>query len=734
MQAVVSQSEQAGGSRRRLVLSCLLLGLADVLALAALAAYALWAALPHFCGDAERELARQTPVRRYVDRHGEELLLEPTYDAQWRLPVPLARISPAVQKVMIGAEDGRFYSHDGVDRLAVLRSLWMNVRHGSVKSGASTITMQLAGLVLGRERTLSRKLRQAGMARRLEWRHSKAWILENYLNRILYGGKIYGIEAAARHYFGRSAAELNTGEAALLCGLPQRPNAFRPDRHPELALGRRKMVLTMLEENGLLAAGEAERILREEPVRLRDFRLPSPLRSQEWKRTDHLLAMARREARNSLTVAVSVEPWLQRQLEQALRQQQGRMRGVRDGAGVIIDNASGEVLALVGTLDFMAKPAGQVNVAICRRTAGSTLKPFIYAEAIDGGFICAETILSDAPLRFGNYAPGNYDGTYAGGVTAATALSRSLNTPAVRLVARLGVKRFLDRLQTLGLQRWKTWQDNAALATKLGLSVTLGTGGYRLLDLAGAYAALARGGTFVLPSCLHRAEEKSRAAVPVFTRGTAAMVTAMLSERPLEGGMAGVAWKTGTSTGNTDAWCLAYTTEYTVGIWFGNKDGSGAPALVGGTAAAPCAAAVLNAMYRDHVPAPFRTDDCLESVELCARTGLRAAVGCTVQAGQKAAGIPLRPCRQCGQPEKQRVCILKPQPECYIADGRRALRLPVAADRADVHWYLDDIHLGCLPRGARIDCRLGRHLLRAVSEEENILPGTVAFTVSERVK
>lgn len=706
----------------------------DVLVLGCLALYGAWVAAPHFCGDADVVLLAQTPVRRYFDRSGQELLLEPTYDYQYRIDVPLSSISEPVKRVIQGAEDGRFYRHDGVDRLAILRSLWLNVSHGRVKSGASTITMQLTGLVLGRERTFRRKWLQAGMARRMEWRHTKDWLLENYLNRIPFGGKIYGIEAAARYYFGMSASMLNMAEASLLCGLPQRPNAYRPDRHLPLARGRQRRVLTMLEDRGVLGEGEGKRIYDEEPLRFRDFRMPSPLKRGGYRRTEHILMLARREAKDGLDVYTSLEPTLQGMLWTTLREQVRKYHRVRDGAGVIVDNSTGEVLALVGTLDYDSPLGGQVNAATSRRNPGSVLKPFIYAEAIDGGLLCGETLLSDRPLRYGSYAPGNYDGRYMHGVTATEALSKSLNTPVVRLVSQLGAFRVLKTFGKLGLLHRGYDTEVGALAREYGLSLALGTIGVKLVDVVAAYRLLAIGGsgrgiTYLRGGRGRGAERR------VYTAGTCALVTKMLASRGLPGGLDGVSWKTGTSTGNVDAWCVGYTKEYTVGVWFGNKDGATSQELVGADVALPVVSSVLASLYRNGAPGVFDIEGDLDKVVLCRKTGLRAGGMCMETTdGVKPRGIPLRSCGSCGmrRPVRQSVQILRPMPGRYVAGRNGRLTLNVESVPGDVYWYVDGKYIGELPSSGRLSFGLGRHQLHAVSPDEGVATGSVRFEVVGR--
>ena len=697
------------------VLSALLLGLL------------FWWLGPWLVADPMRALSQQTPVRRYVDSQGRLVHLERTYDHQWRLPVPLAEMSKPVLQATLAAEDANFFSHAGVDYGAVLRAFQQNARHGRVISGASTITMQLAGMASpGRRRSWSRKIHQAFQARLLERRYPKERILAEYLNRVPFGGKLHGIEAASWYYFGKPAAQLNVAEAALLCGLPQKPNAFRPDRHWARARARQKLVLQMMERRGLLGSGEAERIYRDEPLPLRDFSLPSRLAQLAKCRDGMYYAQAKAEAAAANEVTCYLQPELDELLLRTLREQVRRLPGVRDGAAVLLDSGSGAVLAMIGTLDFASSQAGQVNAAVAVRSAGSTLKPFVYAEAIDGGILVEDSVLLDAFVRYGEYAPGNFDGRFHGRVSAGEALSLSLNTPAVRLLAALGPVRMAARFDSLHL-----WPKNSTAANPAAhqLAMTLGTAGHSLLDLTAAYAVLARGGDYLPARC---AAGVPAPRVSVFTPGCCAMVSQMLRRRPLPMSSVDVAWKTGTSNGHRDAWCFAYTPEYTLGIWFGNKDGTAAAVLTGAGAAAPAAAVVMTALYRNRpLPAWPSTETMFKTEELCAKSGLTACSRCTTtRPGTVLCDVPLQTCRSCQNEKAAKVMIVSPAPGNYVADpATQTAALSLRAQPANVRWYVNNRYVGELPEAARMTFGPGRHLLQAVSTGNQVKSARVTFSV-----
>ncbi len=654
-----------------------------------LAGFAAWVFAPDFVPDPMIGLAEQTPVRTWLDREGKILWQERTYDAQWRFPVPLEKISPHAVRVILAAEDAAFYEHCGVDYLAVMRACWQNLISGRRISGASTISMQLAGMVLPGKHDFKRKFLQAAMARKMERLHSKEEILTEYLNRIPFGGKIYGIEAAARYYFGLSANELNLAEATLLCGLPQKPNYYRPDRYPARAKERQRIVLKLQTRRGKMTEEEAARILTQEPLRFRDFRYNA---SFELAGSPGELFHAFRQTPD--TAAQMVNTTIDRELHSKvlsiLKTHRDRLTDVHDSAAVLIDNRTGEVPVYIGTLDFADKAAGQVDSVHAARSAGSTLKPFIYAEACRGGWLTSATRLWDAPIRYGDYTPGNYDSMYYGRVTAAYALSHSLNTPAIRLVAMLGEQRMLETFRSFRIPLKQMDKERTP-----GLSLALGSDGSTLWNLTRAYAMLASGGNLfepVLGKGGTRDQNKS-----ILSREVCTMISAMLRERPF--GFSGIdaAWKTGTSNNNCDAWCFAYTPDYTLGVWFGNKDGKRSPDLVGATAAVPPAAEIFELLYQGR-PLP-RWDDAnsvLELRELCTRSGLTPGAFCTDRCRQPVIpGLPLRACRTCDPDQRTVFKVISPSAREYqIPPGKNRILLKLSAGGKDAVWYLNNCRIG----------------------------------------
>ena len=358
--------------------------------------------------------------------------------------------------------------------------------------------------------------------------------------------------------------------------------------------------------------------------------------------------------------------------------------GVRDAAAVLLCNATGETRAYVGTMDFDRKPDGQYDAARGVRSAGSTLKPFIYAEAVAGGLIGPDTVLLDAPVRWGGYAPGNYDGAFRGAVTAADALSHSLNTPVIRLLARLGEGRVTAAFARRGLECPDQVRTN-------GLALALGSAGYRLVDLTRAYRNLA-----------------------ISTNAADRTVMEMLRTRPLPGTDHEVAWKTGTSNNNRDAWCFVCTPEWTLGVWFGNKSGARSERLVGAEIAAPAAAEVFEMLYAGRPGPVWPPSSALG--DLKGFSGLRGFKDLKGFDGFKGA---------------RKTTILSPGPGDYqLKPGETNVVFDLSADPADVCWFTDGKVLGTSPMTHSAPFAPGRHVLLAIPVDPAYPSATVRFSVS----
>ncbi len=549
---------------------------------------------------------------RYYDCNDALFAVKRGSDYRWIFPVTLAEVPLQMQRDVIMVEDRRFYEHNGVDYTAMLRACWQFVTSGRTISGGSTITMQVVNQYCGRGRGIVYKLRQMGMALNWERKYTKAEILTQYFNMLPYGGKLCGIEAAARYYYGRSTSELNRAEQLLLTGLPQSPNRFRPDRNPDRAVWRRNIVLIILQRSGAISEQEAEAV-KALPLRFRDFNLP-PWPSQVENELTQLLSSRYAAMREFHT---TIDLRLQNALRAHLTAGRDRLDGVHDGAGVIIENDTCAVRAIVGTLPDGDPRSMQTNAALAWRSPGSALKPFIYGEALNGGLIVADTILDDSPFVFSDYHPSNYDGEFRGEVRAEDALANSLNIPVLRLLKRLTVKRMLALLTPMHLFQPDALPDEK----RVGLTLALGGAEVQLLTLASAYSSLGeyRNAHFLTADLDANAQYKR-----YWLPGTRVMLLKMLRKQDLPGaeGMQ-VAWKTGTSNGNRDAWCFSVTPQWTVAIWYGNKSGAPSRALVGGDAAAPVAGALQRYLHQNAPPQWPEEEEShlLREQRLCKRLG-----------------------------------------------------------------------------------------------------------------
>ncbi len=521
-----------------------------------------------------------------LDAAGEPLRLFLPADERWRLPVTLDELPAELPAAVVAIEDRRFWSHPGVDPLAVVRAVWQNLRAGRVVSGASTLPMQLARLAEPAPRTLGAKLREAARALQLERRFSKRELLELYLNLAPYGGNLEGVGAASRFYFGKPPAALSAGETALLVALPRAPRDLDPTRHPAAARAARDRVLDRLADAGVLTGRQAADA-RRQPVPRR--RLPVPFSAP------HFARFAAARAAGAARVPTTLDRSLQRIAEAQVARHVPLLRpqGIGQAAVVVIETEGRRLRALVGSAGFLeAGRAGQVDGALARRSPGSTLKPLLYALALERGEIVPASYLLDVPTDFAGYVAENYDGRYRGRVTAEQALAESLNASAVRLLARVGLEPFHALLVRGGL---------ASLdrpATSYGLPLVLGGGEVSLLELTTLYAALADGGRYrpLAWRAGQPAAAAGAAADALVSPEAAWLVSEMLRRvrRPdlpaawsLTREVPAVAWKTGTSWGHRDAWAVGYSERYTVGVWVGNFDGAPRQGISGAEHAAP---------------------------------------------------------------------------------------------------------------------------------------------------
>lgn len=580
-----------------------------------------------------------------TDRYGHELRAYLNgAEASVCVPVKLQDVSPWLVLATVGAEDKRFFTHPGVDFRSVARAAWQNSRHGRTVSGASTITQQLARALEPRPHTIMGKLSEMFSALRLEAGHSKEEILEAYFNSVSYGALLTGAEAASRAYFGLPARDLSLAQAALLAGIPKSPVNYDPYKRPAAAFARQRLVLRRLLDLGL-ADEENYRLALAEKVTIKkkDSTFDAPQFS------DYVLKRSA-PGRIVTTLDLRVQEWAADALRNHLSALKARNH-VTNGAVLALDNATGGILAWVGSDDFFdAADSGQVDGVTALRQPGSALKPFLYALDLSKG-AKASDIIADEPLyQAGNHTPLNYDKTYHGKVRLREALACSYNVPAVRTAQKVGVPVFLAKLHDFG---FASLDKPAEL---YGEGLALGNGEVTLLELTNAYAALARGGVW-LPARfgMKAGGEPARRAIG---RDEAYIVTNILSDNSARAPAFGVnsafnlpfelAGKTGTTKDYRDNWAVGYTPEWTVGVWVGNFDGAPMRKVSGITGAAPVLKEVALKLKELYGSTPFRRPLDIRTVRVCPVSGLLPSAFCpaTMEEVYTARNLPSGVCRE----------------------------------------------------------------------------------------
>ena len=643
-----------------------------------------------------------------LDRDGAPLAASRVDASVRRLAwTPLPEVSPALQAALVAGEDKRFFEHAGVDwaglAIAAWDSMW-RATDGRRPRGGSTLTMQLAGLIEpalkpngGDPRTLAQKWDQIAAAREIERSWSKAQILEAYLNLASYRGDLVGVRAAARGLFGKSPSGLDAREAAILVALLRAPGARAP------VVAQRACAIA------LAAASDApcEAIRARATVALagsyRTLARPSA--------APHLAGKLLRASGGD--VKSTLDSDLQAFAIAALRDHLKELtaQGVEDGAIVVLDNASGEVVAYVGSSGELSR-SPDVDGVVSPRQAGSTLKPFLYARAIDDRLLTAASLVDDSPLSIatarGVYAPQNYDRGFHGTVSVRTALASSLNVPAVRTLEIVGVARMHDDLRNLGLDTLVEAPEH------YGAALALGGADVTLLALTNAYRALANGGVWA-PTRL-RADAEAVAPRRVFGAGAAFVVSDILSDRGaraatfgLDNPLATRVWsaaKTGTSKDMRDNWCIGYTARYTVGVWVGNFSGAPMHDVSGVTGAAPIFRELVHFLHRatpSSAPAaPAQVvaqsvsfDPALESPRR--EWFLRGTAMSTVRAAASRGGddgIASTP--RIRTPAADTVVALDPD----IPEAHQRVALVATPASAALRWRIDDVVLS--EQGARV--------------------------------
>jgi len=547
-------------------------------------------------------------------------------------------LPPLVVQATIAAEDKRFFTHHGIDSRAVLRAAWHDVKRFRLAEGGSTISQQVAKLLLGRkDRGLIDKAHEAIVAVRLERRYSKNEILALYLNLAPYGNQTMGVARASRLYFGRGPEDLTAAQAAFLAALPQRPGAFNPLRDEKRAIARQRQVLTKMHALGYMTEREL--------ASARDERLRFE-RGEHRVGAQHFIERVLERAPKRRRIETTLDASLQREIAGIIAAQKQELlaHGAHSVAVAVLDNRTGEWLAWEGSGDYFGLDfGGAIDGVTALRQPGSALKPFTYALAFERGD-SPSTVLADVPSHFATaekgivYTPRNYDGRYRGPLRVRAALAGSENVPAVAMAAKLGPASLLRFLRRAGFSDFEKTSDY------YGVGLTLGDAEVRLEQLVAAYSVFARGGVYVEPAMIRRAGSPTRR---VISERTAFWITDILSDpdaREYVFGRGGsldfpfaVAVKTGTSQAYRDNWTVGYTKDVTVGVWVGNFDRQELRNSTGVTGAGPIFHAVmLSAAKRARGGRLPVGDDApiveppagIERAPICALSGLRPSTHC----------------------------------------------------------------------------------------------------------
>lgn len=560
-------------------------------------------------------------------------------DSQWRFP-GFEQVPEKFEKALLTFEDRWFYFHPGINPVSAFRALVSNIKAGEIVRGGSTITMQVARISRGnRPRTYKEKIIEMLSAIKLEIFRSKESILKLYVSNAPFGGNIVGLEAAAWRYICKSSSELTWAEAATLAILPNSPSLVFPGRNHKILKKRRDDLLKRLCERGYLDSLTLLLAL-DEPLLAEPRPLPV--------KAPHLTDLFFKENRGEM-ILTTIDPDLQDRATEIINRHQKDLAAnfIFNSACIIVSVGSGQVLAYVGnsTMENSSQHSGDVDIIKSLRSTGSILKPILYAGMQKSGDILPKTLIADIPTRFPGFSPKNFDRSYSGAVSAGSALSQSLNIPAVKMLQKYSPERFLDLLRKTGFTTFKKTADY------YGLSLILGGGETTLWELTGVYASLSR----VLKSYINekkyysddyhqpvllfqdkfKAEKKETDDPPLSASSIWLTYEALQQVNRPEGetgwqyftSSRDLAWKTGTSFGFRDAWAVGTTPEFVIGVWVGNGDGEGRSGLTGITAAAPIMFDLTGLMKSD---AWFTTpSDDMTMIRVCNKSGFRAGPDCT---------------------------------------------------------------------------------------------------------
>lgn len=539
------------------------------------------------------------------DRNGQLLGASTSIDGQWHFES--SYVPPQFEKCILTYEDSRFYFHFGVDLVSIFRAVVQNIKSKRIVSGGSTLTMQASRILLGNQkRTYAQKLYEVFAALCLEMKYSKKQILSIYTSSAPFGGNVIGLEAASWRYFKRPSSSLSWAEYATLAVLPNQPALVHPGKNQDILLSKRNFLLHKLYQKKIISE-ETYTLSLQEDLPAEPYPLPSLA-------PYYLEKLKAENAGTGITVfRTTIDYSMQENVVRIVRNWSEifNRSGIRNAAAIVIDTKTKEPLAYVGNVN------SSVNMAESLRSSGSLLKPLLFCSMLDEGRLLPEQLVFDIPTRIGNYNPKNNINTYSGAVKACDALTRSLNVPAVRELRQYGITPFLAVLKKYGITTL------AKDADYYGLPLILGGGEIKMQEIAVAYADLMN------KAC------GSSTSVPV-SQGAAWITCNILAEgvRPADlenwqiySRRKKIAWKTGTSSGNRDAWCIGTTPEYTVAVWVGNSSGEGNKMLTSARTAAPLMFEIFSVLPKTTWPAKPETE--LKEVKTCKESGYAAGPYCS---------------------------------------------------------------------------------------------------------
>jgi len=557
-----------------------------------------------------------------LDKNGKSLREFRGNADSWTFWTPLKNMDPQIINAIIATEDERFFYHLGVDPLSAIRATFSNIFSFRRVSGASTLSMQCIRMLYQRPRTFKTKLIESFMALQLEHNLTKNEILELYLNIAPFGSNFYGIEAASQIYFNKKSSNLTLSETALLVGIPQRPAHLRPDIHAKKSKKRRDFVLNRMYKEKYISLKE------------RNYAQAEPVITYKNKincKAPHFSRLVKSKYKNRRKLLTTIDSQYQQIAKSALALHLKKFNNIHNGAIVLIENKTGAVRAMIGSNDFFDnKNYGQINYAIANRSPGSTLKPFIYLIGFDNKDILPSTIMADTPLDYKDYKPQNYDKKYHGKVSVREALVQSYNITAVRLIQKYGISSFTNLMLKCGISTLNKSDKY------YGLPLILGSGEINLLELTSAYTIFPNSGQYIPYKFLENEKREGR---QVISSSATYFITNILKDktRNLGGGYLNlvnnknnIAWKTGTSYGNHDAWTIGYNRLITVGVWLGNATGKTSNELVGIKSAAPLCIEIINELSKN-INVDFKKDFNIEESNICSISGKIAGPYCLIQ-------------------------------------------------------------------------------------------------------